>query len=116
MATLEQLLKQVPDKVQFIIKAPHFVVNQGTIYWQKNLMDKKIVEPVINLIEGGLDRLKASKTKLETEVREVTAKNSQLEIDLRKARDEVEYLTKRLEGMKSAHESFSTEAEILLED
>ena len=111
----EQIIKQMPDKVQFIIKAPHFVVNQGTVYWQKNLMDKDVVEPVINLIEGGINKEKINKAKLETKVRDIREKNEKLEKELAAKDSEIEELNRRLKNMRSAHDSFTTEAEMLLE-
>lgn len=84
MLTVEQILSSAPPHVQIVIKAPHYVVNQGRTYWQKMSVDKEIASQVISLCEGGkienkeeVEKLQKENQKLKKEINSLKSKLEQ---------------------------------------
>lgn len=113
---IEAIVAGMPDQVQVVIKAPHFVANQnmGRVYWTKTLVDKAVAPSIISICENGTDKNKQKKAMLELEINELKEKIEKLEISVKEKDQENEILAKKLGEVRSSYESYSTEAEMLL--
>jgi hypothetical protein len=77
---LEALIKTMPDKVQVMVRATHFQIDQHTrVYWQKAMVERDRIAPIIDICENGVSKQKTKKSEDSIKMKDLEDKIGLLE-------------------------------------
>lgn len=109
MPDIETIIKGMPADIQVLVKVPALMLGQehvGRVFWKKNKVPRDLVLPLVNLIEDGVDKANQTKSKLQSELREMRESYEAMEKEKADLEKKIEKLNKDREKIEKAKEGF----------
>lgn len=106
MPTIETIIKGLPPEVEVLVKVPHYSLDVGRVYWKSTKVSKELILPMVNLLEDGADKVNHTKSKLQSELRDLRSSFEELEKEKAVLSKTIESLSKYRDKIEKAKDGF----------
>lgn len=106
MPTVEDILRVAPHEVQLVVKAPHYIVDKGRVYWQKMKVSKELIPIIVGIVENGVVEEDKETVELLSTIRELNIIIDSLRENNKTVADNLDKSIIELETIKSAYNNY----------